>query len=130
MSPISTYTPSSAVGAGTRAVEAGVGGSGALVFLSLKAMGGSEKQRTRDVRDTFRAQVFLSLKAMGGSEKQRTHDVRDTFRAHVFLSLKTMGGSEKQSTHDVTRSFHFLFRRFVCQVAFCRNGQFYLKHSF
>ena len=104
MSPISTYTPSSAVGAGTRAVEAGVGGSGALVFLSLKAMGGSEKQRTRDVRDTFRAQVFLSLKAMGGSEKQ--------------------------STHDVTRSFHFLFRRFVCQVAFCRNGQFYLKHSF
>ena len=79
MPPISTYTPSSAVGAGTRAsVEAGVGGSG--------------------------AQVILSLKAMGGSEKQRTHDVRDTF--------------------------HFLFHCFVCQVAFCRSGHFYVKHSF
>ena len=108
MPPISTYTPSSAVGAGTRAsVEAGVGGSGAQVFLSLKAMGGSEKQRTHDVRDTFRGQVFLSLKAMGGSEKQRTHDIRDTFH---FLII--------------------FFHCFVSKVAFCRNGHFYVKHSF
>ena len=125
MPPISTYTPSSAVVAGTRAsVEAGVGGSGAQVFLSLKAMGGSEKQRTHDVRDTFRGQVFLSLKAMGGSEKQRTHDVRDTFRGQVFLSLKAMGGSEKQRTHDVRDTFHFLFTVSYVRLYFAETVTF------
>ena len=53
MSPTSTYMLSFAELAGTGAVEALVGGSGVQIFLSLKAIGGSEKRRTHDISFSF-----------------------------------------------------------------------------
>ena len=68
MSSTSTYTLSFAELAGTGAVEALVGGSGVQIFLSLKAIGGSEKQRTHDATHFI---FFHSMFHMSGYVLQK-----------------------------------------------------------